>query len=429
MEEEKVKRFELHYGLILMVRTKRFLSTMDHLGRNRISKPVGWLLLYLMPVAAAMGFYLFLSIFTVLASSRGAQAASDIVSIGPLANLGIPGLNPYIPIVYGWAALVIGMVVHEGAHGVVARSLGLPVKNSGLILLLFVIPLGAFVDIDETVLKQAKKSSGARVLAAGVGTNLLLAVLCLLLLTAIVGSMKPAAEGAGIVAVSKGSPAYNQGIHPGDIVTAVDGKPVTDLDTVLGPSTTLANGSEVNFTVYRNGHMFEIDNIPVVCNQDFCGHVVNTTTNQVIKTYPVIGVSQVPGATLKAAVSAYSNPFSNPLVYIGCIPTLDIGNCVGAVPFASPNSVFYNSPLGTALVPVTNVLYWVFFLNFYLAVFNALPIYPLDGGQAFRVGVEALGKGRFTEKGVSRITVAVTAAVLVMLLVIVVGPYVYVLVR
>ena len=116
-------------------------------------------------------------------------------------------------------------------------------------------------------------------------------------------------------------------------------------------------------------------------------------------------------------------------MYIGCIPTLQLGNCQGAVPFANPNSVFYRSPLGAGLVPVTNVLYWVFFLNFYLAVFNALPIYPLDGGQAFRVGVEALGMGRFTEQRVSKITMAVTAAVLALLLVIVIGPYVYVLLR
>ena len=116
MGEEGFKKFELHYGLILMVRTKRFLSAMDRMGRNTLSRPVAWALLYLMPVAAAAAILLFVNVFRALLSSSGHQVASGIVSLGPLANLGIPGLNPYIPILYGWIALVVGMVVPEGAH-------------------------------------------------------------------------------------------------------------------------------------------------------------------------------------------------------------------------------------------------------------------------------------------------------------------------
>lgn len=422
--EEPVKRFELHYGVVLMVRTKRFLSVMDRMGRSGISKPIGWGLLYLMPVAAAMALLLFINVFRALVSSSGHQVASGIVSLGPLANLGIPGLNPYIPVFYGWIALVVGMVVHEGAHGVVARSLGLPVKNSGLILFLFVIPIGAFVDIDEGVLKQARRSHSARVFAAGAGTNLVLAILCLLLLTSVVGSMTPAVSGAGITGVSQGTPAYQRGVLPGDVVTAVNGKPVTDLTAVLGPDTTLKAGQSVNFTIYRNGQVLQIDNITLVC----CEETVDSVTNQTIAAWPYIGVNSISEASLKSAVSAYSNVFNNPLVYIGCIPTLNLGNCQQAVPFASTNSLFYASPLGGALVPLSNVLYWMFFLNFNLAIFNALPIYPLDGGQAFRVGVEELGKGRLTEEGVNRITTAVTAGVLLFLLGIILSPYIYVLV-
>lgn len=424
MEQGEVKRFEFHYGVILMVRTKRFLSTMDRMGKNGLSKPVGWALLYLMPVAAAIGFLLFINVFRLLVSAKGAQVATGIVSLGPLANLGIPGLNPYIPILYGWIALVVGMVVHEGAHGVVARSLGLPVKNSGLILFLFVIPIGAFVDIDETVLKQAKRSHSARVFAAGAGTNLVLAILCLLLLTSVVGSMSPVANGAGITSVSQGSPAYAKGVLPGDIVTALDGRPVSDLSLILGPNTTLKAGQSVNFTVYRNGQTLQINNVTLVC----CDRIVDTKTNKTLSSWPIVGVTSVSGGSLRGAVSAYSNVFNNPLVYIGCIPTLNFGNCQQVVPFSNSDSVFYKSPLGSWLIPVTNVLYWMFFLNFNLAIFNALPIFPLDGGQAFRVGVEALGRGRFTEQRVTKITTAVTAGVLAFLLGIIVGPYIYVLV-
>ena len=524
--EEPVKRFELHFGVILMVRTKRFLSVMDRIGRNPLSKPIGWGLLYLMPVAAATALLLFINVFWALASSRGAQVASGIVSLGPLANLGIPGLNPYIPILYGWIALVVGMVVHEGAHGVIARSLGLPVKNSGLILFLFVIPIGAFVDIDETVIKQAKKSHSARVLAAGAGTNLVLAILCLLLLASIVGSMRPAADGIPVSQVNLPSPAAKAGVLPGDFILSIDGIPYNDGSQILNASW-YRPGTVVNVTVWRQGETKVLpmtvgarpnttltcaspiapgatgtctavvsgflgtvsgDNVtfgssgpgsfsPASCTiiGDSCsveyapsatqGSLQNLTAIYQGDTYNlyssatyqvrVEGTSGVAGPTSQTAAvskasvpdpahplgyigteslsnsvltgmaSAYASVLRNPVQYM-CIPTLP--QCQSIVPFAGATGIFYTSALGPATIPLANVLYWMFFLNFNLAIFNALPIYPLDGGQAFRVGVEALGKGRFTEEGVSRITVAVTAGVLLFLLGIILGPYLYVLV-
>ena len=422
MGQESFKRFELHYGVVLMLRTGRFLNAMDRMGRSRVSRPMSWVMLYLMPVSAAVAFFIFISVFRGLISSKGPQIAQNIVSLGPLINLGIPGLNPYIPILYGWIALVIGMIVHEGAHGVIARSLGIPVKNSGLILLFFVIPIGAFVDIEESAIKQAPKRHSARVLAAGAGTNLVLAVFCLLLLVGVVSTMSPVVNGAAITAVGQGTPAYTQGVHPGDVVTAVDGKPITNLDTILGPNTNLTAGQTINFTVYRHGQTIEINNIKLVC----CTKIIDTSTNQTLASYPYIGVDSVSEANLRSAVSSYTNVFGNPLLYIGCIPTLNIGNCQQAVPFSNSDSVFYASPLGSALVPIANLLYWLFFLNFNLAIFNSLPIFPLDGGQAFGVGVEALGRGRLSEAGSMRVTMGATMVVLIFLLAIIVGPYFYV---
>ncbi|HKT22070.1 MAG TPA: site-2 protease family protein, partial [Nitrososphaerales archaeon] len=222
MGSDEFKRVEFQYGVIL-VRTKRFQSLMDRLGATRISKPMGWVLLYLLPASAFFGFYLFLSEASILLSPRGADVAAYVRTIGPLANLGLPGINPYLPVVDGWIALIIAMVIHEGAHGIVARSLGLPVKASGLLFFLFV-PIGAFVDVDETAIKQAKSSYSARVLAAGAGVNLIAGLACLLMLVLIVGSFVPAAAGAGIVGVASNGPAANGGLKVGDIVTQFDGK-------------------------------------------------------------------------------------------------------------------------------------------------------------------------------------------------------------
>jgi len=398
-----------------MLRTKRFGGIMDRLGKRRISKPGAWFLLYLMPVAAAIAFYLFAIPLSSLLSPRGPEIASYIRTLGPLSNLGLPGINPYIPVVDGWIALFAAIIVHEGAHGVVARSLGLPVKSAGLLFFLFV-PIGAFVEVDEDALKVAKGRDAGRVLAAGAGINFIAGLLCLLILVSLVGAMSPATTGAGIVSVAPGSPAATRGLLVGDIITAVDGHAVTDLNTVLGENTTLKAGQSVNLTVYRNGATIFIDKVQLAC----CNKLIDVRTNQTLAEWPYIGVAQVTYSQLQSNVAQYSRPLENLGLYF-CPPTLTL--CEERVPFSDVLAKMYTSSLGLVGAPLANLLYWLFFLNFSISIFNSLPIYPLDGGQTFRVALNGLARGRVGEKSLGRITSVVSLAVLAMLLGVIVGPY------
>lgn len=414
MADEEYKRFEFQYGLILL-RTRRFQSLMDSLGSRKITRPASWFLLYLMPVAAAVGFYIFFSEIAILLSPRGAAIGSYIRSLGPLANIGLPGINPYLPIVYGWIALIVGIVVHEGAHGVVARSLGLPVKSSGLLLFLFV-PIGAFVDVDENAVKEAKGSHAGRMLAAGAGLNLVVGVVCLLLMLGVVSTMRPAnPQGVGVFVVD-GSPLSQAGVRNYDFIVAANGTPLNDIPSI-GASSWYQINNTVTLTVWRDGTTFD-QNVTIGQRQ-----FENVSSGQ--KFYlPYLGVSlQNPtsrsASDLTNFVSFYSgSALTRPLLYV-CIPT--IPTCQGVVPFSDTMSGFFTSSLGRSLVPLANLFYWLFFINFNLAIFNSLPIYPLDGGQAFRVGVKGLG--RFDEKTVMKITGVATIAVLALVLGVVVGPY------
>lgn len=521
MGQEEYNRFEFHYGIILL-RTRRFQSLMDRLGGNRISKPVGWFLLYVMPVAAAIGFYLFLSELGILLSPRGAAVASFVRTLSPLANLGLPGINPYLPVVDGWIALVIAMIIHEGAHGVVARSLGLPVKASGLLFFLFV-PIGAFVDVDEGALKNARASYSGRVLAAGAGINLVAGVIALLLLVALVAGMAPAANGIPVSQVSVPSPASKAGILPGDFIVSVNGIPYTNGAQILNASW-YAPGKVVNVTISRQGDSRVIQltvgarpNTTLTCTSpivvgeagtctavvsgylgsitgdkvafsssgqgsfnstscaivgDSCGAEYTPSTAQgsphnitavyqgdgsnlysvgsalaEVRASPVqsgaaaqtagasahqkqgsdpsrplgwIGTGSLSNSELTALVSGYTSVLQNPWQYV-CIPTLP--QCQSRVPFSDAMGVFYTSALGSVTAPLANLLYWIFFLNFNLAIFNALPIYPLDGGQAFMVGVKAVGRGKLSERRLMQITGAATLAVVALILGVVAGPW------
>ncbi|MGD0318710.1 MAG: site-2 protease family protein [Nitrososphaerales archaeon] len=410
---EEHRRLEFHYGIV-MLRTRRFLSAMDRLGRAKVSRPAGWLFLFFMPLACGIALFLFLSEAGILLSPRGAAVGSYVRSIGPLANLGLPGINPYLPIVDGWIALFVAMVIHEGAHGVIARSRGIPVKSSGLIFFL-VVPIGAFVDVDENAVKIAKASDSARFLAAGAGINFVVGLVCLLLLFGLVSTMKPTNnQGLGVIVI-QGSPLSNAGIKTYDYITAVNGIPI-DNTSAISTSSWYGIGDVVNVTAWRDGTTF-YRNV-TIGSQLF----QNTTSGQNF-TRPLLGLStQSPGVgDLQGLVSTYTGSLlKTPFLYL-CIPTLP--NCQQLAPFSDTMSGFYTSYYGSSLTPIVNLLYWLFFLNFCLAIFNSLPMYPLDGGQTFRVGVQALGRGKLSEANLTRITLGATLAVLALLLGVIVGPY------
>ncbi len=410
---EEHRRFEFHYGIV-MFRTRRFLSAMDRLGRARVSRPAGWFLLIFMPVACGIALFLFLSEAGVLLSPKGAAVGSYVRSIGPLANLGLPGINPYLPIVDGWIALFVAMVIHEGAHGVIARSRGIPVKFSGLIFFL-VIPIGAFVDVDEDAVKIAKAADSARFLAAGAGINFVVGVVCLLLLFGVVSTMKPTNnQGVGVVVI-QGSPLGDAGVKTYDYIIAVNGIQINNT-SAISTSSWYKIGEVVKVTVWRDGTTF-------YRNVTIGSQLFQNTTSGKNFTLPLLGLSsQSPSVgDLRGVVSTYTGSFlKTPFLYL-CIPTLP--NCQQLAPFSDTMSGFYTSYYGPSLTPLANLLYWLFFLNFSLAIFNSLPIYPLDGGQAFRVGVQALGRGKLSEANLTRITLSATLAVVALLLGVVVGPY------
>ena len=386
--DDEVKRVQFTWGLIFL-RTKRFRSLMDSLGRRRISKPVGWAFLYLLPVVAAVGLYFFFSILAAYVSLPPQQVGVSLRSVSPLAYLGLPGLNPYIPLVYGWIALFVAMIVHEGAHGVVARSLGLPVKSSGLVFFLF-LPIGAFVDVDEAAIKEARSRDAGRVLAAGAGTNFAVAILSLILLFAVVSTMSPLTTGLAVSQVVVPSPAAQAGIKPGDFIKAVNGVNYNDsgqLSTAEVSGKLLPN-QVVTVTVWRAGGTTQIDNVTLAGNPD------NSS-----KAY--FGITSTGSDYLQQLVRQYTGSFlSRPILYF-CAPTFP--QCQDGIPFSASNSVFYSSALGAALVPIAMLLYWVFFLNLNLAIFNSLPLGPLDGGQAFKLGLQYVGRGKLSEAWVGRI--------------------------
>jgi membrane-associated protease RseP (regulator of RpoE activity) len=66
----------------------------------------------------------------------------------------------------------------------------------------------------------------------------------------------------------------------------------------------------------------------------------------------------------------------------------------------------------------------MWFVNINIAIFNSLPIYPLDGGQALKAVLKSLLRNRIHEKTISRIMVVITAVLLSVVALTVIVPYI-----
>jgi membrane-associated protease RseP (regulator of RpoE activity) len=179
----------------------------------------------------------------------------------PQLVLGIPGINPIIPIWYGILGLLVAIVVHEFAHGILTRAGGMKVESLGLVFLVF--PIGAFVEPNEKELQEATRSKRAKVYAVGPATNIVLSLVMLSLFSGVfMSSLEPTHEGALISVttggVVVGSPAERSGMTANCVVVSIDGTPITsatDLNSRVSPHP----GALVSVSYYYAGRLHSVN--------------------------------------------------------------------------------------------------------------------------------------------------------------------------
>jgi membrane-associated protease RseP (regulator of RpoE activity) len=397
--ETKQKRIEFNFPL-LTVRTQMFSGVFDKLGSLRASRLISWVALVIVPVVAAIGLYLLCSsLFTLLWIPLAREVSREM---GATSYLMLPGINPLLPILYGWLAIVCAIVVHEGAHGIIARNRGLKVNSSGMLFFL-VIPIGAFVDVDEEQIAKAKHRDSLSVMAAGVAGNVAVAVVCLLAVLLIVNGLTPVVDGIYIYGVREGMPAEEAGLLPGDVFVSVDNVEIgryADLNTYLEDKNP---GDIIQVTVIRGENWEE--------------HFSTSVTLTEFENRSFMGVSLFdPMEPL-----TYYRTLTPESVYVYMLPP---SLYQGLVPFSDSLIPFYTHGLGAQWHVYANVFFWLWFVNVNVAVFNALPIYPLDGGRILNISLKSVLGQRVSEKTISRITFAVTATLIWILLMIVFIPFI-----
>jgi membrane-associated protease RseP (regulator of RpoE activity) len=172
----------------------------------------------------------------------------------------IPGvtLTSSSSIAYFLLSIPIVLVVHEGAHGIVAALEKIKIKTGGFAI--FIAMFAGFVEPDEEEFEKAKKISKLRVIGAGATANVLFAfVLGAILLTnplfalimpePLLSTFYELPEGVLVLSIIEGSGAEQAGLLANDIITSINGIPI--LNPLDFPELNPGETSEVS--VLRNG--------------------------------------------------------------------------------------------------------------------------------------------------------------------------------
>jgi membrane-associated protease RseP (regulator of RpoE activity) len=185
----------------------------------------------------------------------------------------IPGvtLTSSSSILYFLLSIPIVLVVHEGAHGIVATLEKIKIKTGGFAI--FIAMFAGFVEPDEEEFNKAKKVSKLRVIGAGATANVIFAlVLGVLLLTnpffamvvpePLLSMFYDLPDGVLVLSIIENSGAERAGLLANDIVTSINGIPI--LSPLDFQKAELKPGETAQVSVLRDGQtkQFSVEVIP-----------------------------------------------------------------------------------------------------------------------------------------------------------------------
>lgn len=400
--KDKNSNFDFRFPLIIL-KTQKGQSLMEKLSKFRFILILSWISLILMPIFSILAVSILLLTASLFLSFPEVREIAR--ETGPQGALLIPGINPYLPIIYGWIAIFIGLVIHELSHGVIAKAVDIPVRSSGILFFLF-LPIGAFVEVDDTKLDSVSFKKSGRIIAAGAGSNIVVGLMALILLVGVVNTMEPVADGIPVSKIVVDSPANMAGLLPGDIITHLNGIPVDDSNVFSQNFNNLSPGDEIILTVQRQSVQYDY---PIILSS----RPENSEE-------PFIGIMR-PSIDINDSLHRYQNgiSFSTDLLVYFSFPSGDSYS----IPFSTSMQNFYTSSLGNQYIVFSNLLFWIWFINFNLGIFNSLPLGPLDGGQAFKRGLKSVTGNKLSQNNINYISRLVSISILVLILSMFLLPY------
>ena len=272
-------------------------------------------------------FFITYSLIQSLSTIIEAPAVSIV-----LPGVEMPGSTIYVPLGYGLISLATVLIVHEFSHGILSRVEKINIKSVGL--LLFTILPGAFVEPDEEELVKSSKLSQLRVYAAGSMANITLAIVALLIFSAVgtYGISNTFDEnGIEIDRVVSDSPA-NGVLKEGMILESINNHTIKDSNDYMEVVETFVPGERVSIGTDQGIYNLTLSENPSNSSRGF------------------VGVQAANHFEIKESVSS---------IFGDIIPWI--------------------------LFEISTLTQWIFILNLGVGLFNLLPVKPLDGGRMFEI--------------------------------------------
>jgi len=406
-------------GWIYLYKTKIGINFIDKFAKKyeKILRPFQYVVL-------VSGYILLISICWLLAKTVylyvTVPAISETIKAPPLAPL-IPyfptlfGLESFFPPLYFTYFIIVLAVVavsHEFSHGIFARLNGLKIKSTGFAFLGPI--LGAFVDPDEKQLNKARKFSQMTVLAAGTFANMIMVIVF------------------GIILVIF----FNSGFTPGGVYFSGYSISAINVSVISGVGNLSADGSvplDVNGTIYYTsqevwdntnknniGYLLAYDDSPAF-RAKMQGAIIEIDGMR-IKNYSELGSvikSHKPGDEIFIRTAYSKSVGANPNInsynitlgdrngtaFLGIsVSPLQTNGLMGWFyqnVFAKIKDpmIYYDSKWGELGWFVYYLLWWIVVINFFVALFNMLPLGILDGGRFFYLIIWGLtGKEKYGAK-------------------------------
>ncbi|MFA5772441.1 MAG: site-2 protease family protein [Thermoplasmata archaeon] len=376
------------YGPFIMWRTQKGRDLID-----KLSKPKRFWRIYGNVAIVVCAVVMFVMFALLLWQAIYIKSIPPESAPTPQMMIGLPIINPLIPW-YGIIGLIVAMIVHEFAHGILSRVADIKIKSLGIVFC--VIPLGAFVEPDEEGINAAGKIKRCRMLASGALTNIVVSLIFVIFFSwSLFGSVAPVQDGILVRSVISDHPAEKAGIHEGAIILSINNTKTDSLNNFYAALDSI-NASYINSTnssvpveIYYKGNV-SVVNVTPADKYQYYQKYYPTSNKEEYKGKAYFGVTisdpEILSSTLSKPIRSANTTqgaMGNLLFYIGAPLS-------GMLPFGSPLTDAYSIHGFWSFLPndafwiLTNIVYYVFWINIILGFSNVLPAIPFDGGHIFK---------------------------------------------
>jgi membrane-associated protease RseP (regulator of RpoE activity) len=342
------RQYLLSNGGVLMYKSKIGLGFME-----KAATSLPGLFSFLGTVAIVIGFtgMLAMSVLLVYNIYELIFVPGTLPAISPiLPGVDIPGSPITTPLWYTLIAILIVVVVHEFSHGIIARLYKIPVKSSGLF---FLGPItGAFVEPEEKALKKKSYRQQLAVFAAGPFSNILFAILVILLFGLQIPYLVPSSFTQ-----------HTAVLNLGEIVPSLTDVESYRIDSIVNNSAAQRSGLKEGMKIIA------VDGINIKDTEKVASHMEAFKPGQAVEVQTTESLFVL---TLK------QNPKLPERGQMGISFTLTFKTSEAAL-------AKYGS-FGVGLLDIiSNIIFWLILISLGIGIANLLPLGPVDGGRMLQV--------------------------------------------